>query len=88
MQRVFIVLCVGRAVLISYGFLKENIVYTLQIRRAEVDTFKIGKRIPSCQLIAECETEQPTTLEHIVTLSGAKAPHNTFTIYRHYDSGT
>ena len=54
----------------------------------EVDTFKKGKRIPSCQLIAECETERPTTLKHLVKLRGAKAPHNTFTIYRHYDSGT
>ena len=38
--------------------------------------------------MAMCITEQPTTLEHLVTLSGAKAPYNTFTIYRHYDSGT
>ena len=60
----------------------------LQIERTEVDTFKKGKRIPSCQLIAECETEQPTTLKHLVILSGAKDPHNTFTIYRQCDSGT
>ena len=52
----------------------------------EVDNFEEGKRIPSCQLIAMCEAEQPTTLEHLVTLSGAKKPHNTFTIYRPYDS--
>ena len=64
------------------------VLYTLQIKRTEIDTFKKGKRIPSCQLIAECETEQPTTLKHLVTLHGAKNPYNTFTIYRHYDSGT
>ena len=63
----------------------ENV---LQIERKEVDNFEKGKRIPSCQLVARCETERPTTLEHLVTLSGAKDPHNTFTIYRHYDSGT
>ena len=51
-----------------------------------MDNFEEGKRIPSCQLIAMCEAEQPTTLEHLVTLSGAKKPHNTFTIYRPYDS--
>ena len=68
-------------------FLKE-IWYTLQIERTEVDSFKKGKRIPSCQLIAESETERPTTLKHLVTLSGAKDPHNTFTIYRQCDSGT
>ena len=60
----------------------------LQIEKKEVDTFKKGKRIPSCQLVAWCETERPTTLKHLVTLSGAKYPHNTFTIYRHYDLGT
>ena len=71
-------------VLISYGFL----FCTLQIERMEVDTFKKGKRIPSCQLIAECETKRPTTLKHVVTLSGVEDPYNTFTIYRYYDSGT
>ena len=69
------------------NFLKENFVYTLQIKKIEVDTFKKGKRIPSCQLVARCEMERPTTLKHLVTLSGAKDPHNTFTIYRSYDSG-
>ena len=60
----------------------------LQIEKKEVDDFEKGKRIPSCQLMATCETERPTTLRHLVTLSGAKDPHNTFTIYRPYDSGT
>ena len=55
---------------------------TLQIDKKEVDNFEKGKRIPSCQLIARCEAEQPTTLEHLVTLSGAKDSHNIFTIYR------
>ena len=63
-------------------------VYALQIEKKEVDKFRKGKRIPSCQLVARCETERPTTLEHSVKLSGAKVPHNTFTIYRSYDSGT
>jgi hypothetical protein len=60
-----------------------------QIVKKEVDKLRKGKRIPSCQLVARCiKTEQPTTLEHLVTLSGAKRPHHTFTIYRPYDSGT
>ena len=60
----------------------------LQIEKKEVDNFEEGKRIPSCQLVATCETGRPTTLRHLVTLSGAKDPHNIFTIYRSYDSGT
>jgi hypothetical protein len=59
-----------------------------QIEKKEVDKFTKGKRIPSCQLVARCETERPTTLEHLVTLSGAKDGYNTFRIYRTYDSGT
>ena len=62
--------------------------FFLQIERKEVDDFKKGKPIPSCQLMATCETERPTTLKHLVTLSGAKYPHDTFTIYRPCDSGT
>jgi hypothetical protein len=78
-------MCVG-----EWGaqFYVENFVHTLQIEKKEVDNFEKGKRIPSCQLIAECETERPATLKHSVTLSGAKRPHNSFTIYRSYDSGT
>ena len=62
-------------------------VHSLQIEKKEIDNFEKGKRIPSCQLVARCETERPTTLEHLVTLSGAKDPHNTFTIDRPCDSG-
>jgi hypothetical protein len=67
-----------------------DFVCSLQIEKKEVDNFENGKRIPSCQLVARCtcETERPTTLEHLVTLTGAKDPHNTFTIYRPYESGT
>ena len=65
----------------------EDFMSTLQIDKKEVDNFEKGKRIPSCQLIAECEADQPTTLKHSVTLSGAKDPHNSFTIYRPCDSG-
>ena len=70
------------------GFYVNFFVRKLQIKKKEVDNFEKGKRIPSCQLIAECETERPTTLRHLVTLKGAKALHNTFTIYRQCDSGT
>ena len=53
-----------------------------------MDGFEKGKRIPSCQLIARCQTEQPTDLEQLVTLSGAKVPHHAFTIYRPRDAGS
>ena len=55
---------------------------TIQIEKKEVDDFKTGKRIPSCQLIAECKTEKPANLKHSVMLSGAKDPHAAFLIYR------
>ena len=77
----FCCICVGSGVHIY-------VEHFFQIERKEVDNFEKGKRIPSCQLMATCKTERPTTLEHLVTLSGAKYPHNTFTIYRPYDSGT
>ena len=56
--------------------------YLLQIQKSEVDDFKKGKRIPSCQLLARCDTKQPTYLEHSVKLKGAKKPSNYFTIYK------
>ena len=59
----------------------------MQIEKKEVDSFEEGKRIPSCQLIARCQTEQPTDLEHLVTLNGAKVPHHAFTLYRPCDAG-
>ena len=78
----FYCICVG-----EWGahFHVENF---LQIERTEVDNFERGKPIPSRQLMATCKTERPTTLRHLVTLSGAKDHHNIFTIYRPYDSGT
>jgi hypothetical protein len=82
-QSSFYSMCVGRCTF-------HMVLYTctLQIEKNEVDNFEKGKRIPSCQLIAECETERPTTLKHLVTLNGAIAFYNTFTIYRPCDSGT
>ena len=64
-----------------------HIILQLQIEKKEVDNFKPGKRIPSCQLIAECETEQPADLKHSVKLSGAKDPNAAFLIYRRCHPG-
>ena len=60
---------------------------TIQIEKKEVDNFRTGKRIPSCQLIAECKTKKPADLKHSVMLSGAKDPHAAFLIYKRYHPG-
>jgi hypothetical protein len=86
-MHLFTVQRIGRGMHINFLMDLYNY-YALQIEKKEVDNLKEGKRIPSCQLVARCITKRPTTLEHLVTLNGAKDPHNTFTIYRSYDSGT
>ena len=46
-----------------------------------MDSFKEGKRIPSCQLLVKCDSEQLFDLEpQSVSLKGAKEPYNVFTI--------
>ena len=58
-----------------------NIVIKFQIEKKEVDSFKEGKRIPSCQLMVKCDSEQVTDLElQPVNLKGAREPYNIFTI--------
>ena len=52
----------------------------MQIRKDEVDSFKKGKWIPSCQLVAKNEGEHLTDIDHSVTLIGAKKPHDYFNI--------
>ena len=57
------------------------IVIEFQIEKREVDSFKEGKRIPSCQLMVKCDSEQVTDLElQPVNLKGAREPYNIFTI--------
>ena len=47
-----------------------------------MDDFEKGNRIPSCQLLARCDAERLSYLEHSVKLNGAKEPANYFTIYK------
>ena len=49
----------------------------LQITKAEVDSFKPGKRIPSCRLKAEWTMQSnPSRLTYDLTLQGARPPSN------------
>ena len=53
----------------------------LQIRKAEVDNFKPGRRIPSCQLqLIWTKDEPPVLLACKVKLLGAKESDNFFNI--------
>ena len=52
----------------------------MQIKKSEVDNFEEGKRIPSCQLRAKCEIEQPTDLNYSMLLKGAVGPYSAFVI--------
>ena len=55
--------------------------------KKEVDSFKVGRRIPACHLQATARVSTILTdLHHIINLNGAKDPFNVFTVYRHYDS--
>ena len=59
----------------------NNNTLTYQITREQVDDFKPGCRIPSCQLkVKWTSTEEPTDLIHTVKLLGAKEPFNFFSI--------
>ena len=56
---------------------------TPQVSKKQVDNFKPGRRIPSCQLRAEISTkyrESIPTLFHRVKLQGAKDPCNEINI--------
>ena len=53
----------------------------VQITKENVDSFEIGREIPSFQIRAEWTKQgKPSTLTHLVTLKGAKAPNNYFYI--------
>ena len=59
--------------LLIYGLKFIFIVIEFQIEKKEVDSFKEGKRIPSCQLMVKCDSEQVTDLElQPVNLKGAR----------------
>ena len=59
----------------------------LKITKAEVDSFKPGKRIPSCHIKAEwTKQSKPPRLKYTVTLQGAKQPSNYFNIDLDCDS--
>ena len=46
-----------------------------------MDSFREGKRIPSCQLMVKCDAEQLSDLEpQSISLTGAREPYNIFTI--------
>ena len=52
----------------------------MQIKKHDVDSLKQGKWIPTCELNASSDKEQPTDIKHTVKLIGAKAPSNWFKI--------
>ena len=52
---------------------------SMQIAKADVDSFKPGQWLPSCQLELKWSGEgRATYLSHLVELQGAKKPHNFF----------
>ena len=61
--------------------------YSMQITKLKVDSFKLGQRLPSCQLIVKWSGEgRPADLMYMVELQGAKKPSNFFHIMLHCDS--
>ena len=53
----------------------------VQITKENVDSFEIGREIPSCQIRAEwTKQDKPSALAHLVTLKGARKPNNYFYI--------
>ena len=53
----------------------------VQITKEKVDSFEIGREIPSCEIRAEwTKQDKPSQLTHLVTLNGAKKPNNYFYI--------
>ena len=57
----------------------------IQVTRAELDDFKLGRAIPSCILEARPLREDCNYLLHEITLTGVKPPYNELTL-RLYDS--
>ena len=51
--------------------------FLLQIEKEQVDSFKTGQAIPSCQLTAVwTKQNKPSLVFHKVELTGAKEPFN------------
>ena len=60
---------------------------SLQITKAKVDSFKLGQRLPSCQLQVKWSGEgRPPDFMLMVKLQGAKKPSNFFHITLHCES--
>ena len=53
----------------------------VQIEKKDVDDYKHGQLIPSCQLLAVVDQNTTGPLQHTITLTGAKPPCNAFNIY-------
>ena len=52
----------------------------IQVTRAEIDDFKLGKAIPSCILEARPLHKDFNQLLHQITLTGVKPPFNELTL--------
>ena len=65
----------------SYTTFTMIILYIIQITKQQVDGFRPGQRIPSCQFQAEWIAEEsPVKWSYKVTLEGAEEPFNFLTI--------
>ena len=61
------------------------ILVLLQLTKAELNDFKLGRAIPNCVLEARPLHEECDQLLHEITLTGIKSPYNELTL-RLYDS--
>ena len=52
----------------------------LQVVKRNVDSFEVGKMIPSCQLTADFFGKEASSLKHCVKLVGAEKPYDQFLI--------
>ena len=50
--------------------------FTIQVTRAELDDFQLGRAIPSCVLEAHPLVKPIPRLLHVITLIGVKPPYN------------
>ena len=57
-----------------------NFLFNFQVVKKNVDSFEVGKMIPSCQLIAEFLGREASSLKHCVKLVGAEKPYDQFLI--------
>ena len=58
------------------------VAYIVQITKEDVDDYRPGQGIPSCQLLARIVDQNTTEpLQHTITLNGAKPPNTFFTLF-------